>query len=65
MAEDWDRPYGRERAARPAPWLHEHKFWPSVGRIDNAFGDRQLVCACPPPQALAGQEEREREEQND
>ena len=59
MAEDWDRPYGRERAARPAPWLHEHKFWPSVGRIDNAFGDRQLVCACPPPQALAGKEERE------
>jgi glycine dehydrogenase len=59
MAEDWDRPYGRERAARPAPWLHDHKFWPSVGRIDNAFGDRQLVCACPPPQALAGQEERE------
>ena len=53
MADDWDRPYGRERAARPAPWLHEHKFWPAVGRIDNAFGDRQLICACPTPQALS------------
>ena len=45
---DWARPYSREVAARPAPWLHEHKFWPAVGRIDNAYGDRQLVCACPP-----------------
>ena len=59
MAEGWDRPYSRERAARPAPWLHEHKFWPAVGRIDNAFGDRQLICTCPTPQALAdgGEEE--------
>ncbi len=59
MAEGWDRPYSRERAARPAPWLHEHKFWPAVGRIDNAFGDRQLICTCPTPQAFAdgGEEE--------
>ena len=59
MAEAWDRPYSRERAARPAPWLHEHKFWPAVGRIDNAYGDRQLICTCPTHQALAdgGEEE--------
>jgi len=41
-------PYGREKAAFPAPWTRAHKFWPSVGRINNAFGDRNLVCSCPP-----------------
>jgi glycine dehydrogenase len=45
---EWTRPYSRERAAWPAPWTREHKFWPFVGRIDSAFGDRNLVCACPP-----------------
>jgi glycine dehydrogenase len=54
LEEDWDRPYSRERAARPARWLRQHKFWPAVGRIDNAFGDRQLVCACPPVEAYVG-----------
>ncbi|MBK8264266.1 MAG: aminomethyl-transferring glycine dehydrogenase [Nannocystis sp.] len=44
----WTRPYSREVAAFPAPWLREHKFWPSSARIDNAYGDRNLVCACPP-----------------
>ena len=48
MAEVWDRPYTRETAAFPAPWVREHKFWPHVGRIDNAYGDRNLVCTCPP-----------------
>jgi glycine dehydrogenase len=43
---EWDRPYSRERAAYPAPWTKEHKFWPAVGRIDNAYGDRNLVCSC-------------------
>lgn len=43
---DWERPYSREKAAYPAPWTKEHKFWPSVGRIDNAYGDRNLVCSC-------------------
>ena len=38
----------REQAAFPAPWLREHKFWPAVGRIDNPYGDRNLVCTCPP-----------------
>ncbi|MEC4852708.1 MAG: aminomethyl-transferring glycine dehydrogenase, partial [Jaaginema sp. PMC 1079.18] len=43
---DWTHPYSREEAAYPAPWLKEHKFWTTVGRIDNAFGDRNLVCSC-------------------
>jgi glycine dehydrogenase len=46
IKEPWDRPYTRERAAFPAPWTREHKFWPSVGRIDNVWGDRNLVCTC-------------------
>lgn len=45
---DWTHPYSRERAAFPLPWLRDHKFWPSVSRIDSAYGDRNLVCACPP-----------------
>ncbi|WP_218080044.1 aminomethyl-transferring glycine dehydrogenase [Anthocerotibacter panamensis] len=43
---DWVHPYTREQAAYPAPWTREHKFWPSVGRIDNVYGDRNLVCSC-------------------
>ncbi|MGA2747782.1 MAG: aminomethyl-transferring glycine dehydrogenase [Verrucomicrobiota bacterium] len=46
VREPWDRPYSRERAAFPAPWTREHKFWPAVGRIDNVWGDRNLVCTC-------------------
>ena len=46
MVSEWNHPYSREQAAYPAPWTREHKFWPSVGRIDNAFGDRNLVCSC-------------------
>ena len=45
---DWSHPYSREHAAFPAPWLREQKFWPSVSRIDSAYGDRHLVCTCPP-----------------
>jgi glycine cleavage system protein P-like pyridoxal-binding family/intein/homing endonuclease len=45
---EWDRPYSREQAAFPAPWLRVHKYWPPVARVDNAYGDRNLVCACPP-----------------
>jgi len=48
IAGDWSHPYTREQAAYPAPWLREHKFWPSVGRIDNVWGDRNLFCACVP-----------------
>ena len=47
-AEKWERPYSREQAAFPAPWTREHKFWPSVARIDNVYGDRNLFCSCPP-----------------
>ena len=47
-AEKWDHPYSREQAAFPAPWLRDHKFWPSVARIDNVYGDRNLFCSCPP-----------------
>ena len=47
-ADKWDRPYSREQGAFPAPWTREHKFWPSVGRIDNVYGDRNLFCSCPP-----------------
>ncbi|MBP7148670.1 MAG: aminomethyl-transferring glycine dehydrogenase [Acidobacteria bacterium] len=47
-ADGWDRPYSRERAAFPSAWTREHKFWPYVGRIDNAYGDRNLVCSWPP-----------------
>jgi glycine dehydrogenase len=45
-AEIWNRPYSREQAAFPAKWLREHKFWPSVGRIDNVHGDRNPICTC-------------------
>jgi len=47
-ATTWDRPYTRERAAFPAPWVRAHKFWPAVARVDNVYGDRNLVCVCPP-----------------
>ncbi|MGP8199373.1 MAG: aminomethyl-transferring glycine dehydrogenase [Limisphaerales bacterium] len=45
-AGEWKHPYTREQAAFPTPWTVEHKFWPSVGRIDNVWGDRNLVCTC-------------------
>ena len=47
-ATQWNRPYSREQAAFPLPWVRECKFWPAVGRIDDAYGDRHLVCTCPP-----------------
>jgi glycine dehydrogenase len=50
---EWDRPYSREQAAFPAPWLRIHKYWPPVARVDNAYGDRNLVCACPPIEAFS------------
>jgi glycine dehydrogenase len=53
IADGWDRPYPRERAAYPSQSVREHKVWPTVGRIDSAFGDRNLVCVCPPMEAYA------------
>jgi glycine dehydrogenase len=56
-ADDWPYDYSREKAAWPLPYLREgYKFWPSVSRIDNGYGDRNLVCTCPPLEAY---EERE------
>ena len=46
--DEWKHSYSRQIAAYPAPWLKEYKYWPTVGRIDNAFGDRNLMCTCPP-----------------
>jgi glycine dehydrogenase len=51
-ADEWTHPYSREQAAFPLPWVKERKFWPSVGRIDNAYGDRNLVCTCTPLEEL-------------
>ena len=50
-ASDWPHPYSREQAAYPASWVRRHKYWPPVGRIDNAYGDRNLVCTCVPVEA--------------
>jgi glycine dehydrogenase len=47
-ANDWPHKYAREQAAYPAPWLRDAKFWPAVGRVDNPYGDRNLMCTCPP-----------------
>jgi len=48
-ADEWNKPYSRKTAAFPAPWVTPaHKFWPTVGRIDNVYGDRNLICTCPP-----------------
>ena len=47
-ADTWDKPYSRELAAFPLPSLRTDKYWPPVRRIDNAAGDRNLMCACPP-----------------
>ena len=49
--DSWDRPYTREQAVFPVPELRETKYWPPVGRIDNAYGDRNVVCSCPPLEA--------------
>jgi glycine dehydrogenase len=53
LVENWEHGYGRESAAYPAPWTREHKFWPVVGRIDNAYGDRNLFCSCLPAEDMA------------
>ena len=61
-ADHWDRPYTRQQAAFPAGEDQRlAKFWPAVARIDNAYGDRNLVCTCPSMEELAGQELAEQE----
>lgn len=51
MTGEWNHPYTRERAAYPAPWSRNNKFWPAVSRVDNVHGDRNLVCSCAPLEA--------------
>jgi glycine dehydrogenase len=52
-ANDWGHPYSREQAVFPLPWVRAKKIWPVVGRIDNPYGDRNLMCSCPPVEAFA------------
>jgi len=52
VADEWLYPYSREKAAFPAPYVRDNKFWPSVSRVDNAYGDRNLVCSCLPVEAF-------------
>jgi glycine dehydrogenase len=52
-ADEWGHAYPRSLAAYPAPWTRESKFWPPVRRVDNAHGDRNLICACPPIEMYA------------
>ncbi len=56
-ADDWPHVYSREQAAYPVPALRHRKFWPPVSRIDNPYGDRNLMCACPPIEAYAPEEQ--------
>jgi glycine dehydrogenase len=55
-SDAWTHPYSREQAAYPAPFVRANKFWPAVSRIDNPYGDRNLVCACPPIEAYVEEE---------
>lgn len=55
-ADEWTRPYSRQKAAYPLPFVKEAKFWPSVSRVDNAYGDRNLVCSCLPIEEYASTE---------
>jgi glycine dehydrogenase len=52
--DEWAMPYGREKAAFPTPYVRAHKFWPAVGRVNNAYGDRNLICTCPPAEEYSG-----------
>ena len=53
VSDDWSHAYSREKAVFPAAWTRVHKFWPSVGRVESAYGDRNLVCSCPPIESYA------------
>jgi len=52
-ADVWDKPYSRQQAAFPLPYVKAAKFWPAVSRVDNAYGDRNLVCSCLPIEEYA------------
>ncbi|KAH8908167.1 glycine dehydrogenase [Coniochaeta sp. PMI_546] len=53
-SEKWDRPYSRAKAAYPLPWLREKKFWPTVARVNDTYGDLNLFCTCPPVEDTTG-----------
>ena len=53
ISSEWDRPYSREEAVFPLPWVAANKFWPSVNRIDDVYGDRNLFCSCVPMDEIA------------
>ena len=55
-ADDWPHAYSRQIAAFPAPWLHLHKYWPPIGRVDNVYGDKNLVCTCDSVDSYASDE---------
>ncbi|HEY9890003.1 MAG TPA: aminomethyl-transferring glycine dehydrogenase, partial [Candidatus Obscuribacterales bacterium] len=55
LVSEWQRPYDRRQAVFPTEWTQTHKFWPAVNRIDQAYGDRNLMCACPPLAAYGGE----------
>ena len=50
---EWARSYTREQAVFPLPWVRDNKFWPCVARVNNVYGDKNLICACPPIDAYA------------
>ena len=52
-APDWTHGYSRQRAAYPLPWVAAAKYWPPVKRVDNVYGDRNLICTCAPLEAYA------------
>jgi len=56
ISDNWDYPYSREKAAYPLSWLKESKYWPTVGKVDNAYGDRNLICSCAPIEAFIEEE---------
>jgi glycine dehydrogenase len=57
ISSNWDRPYSREEASFPLPWVKANKFWPSIGRINNTYGDRNLICTCEPVSSYAEEAE--------
>lgn len=56
VTDNWTHAYGREKATYPLNYLRSNKFWPSVGRLDNAYGDRNLICSCPSVESYSQEE---------
>lgn len=58
LSDHWDKPYSRQKAAFPSKWMENNKFWPSVSKIDNAFGDRNLICSCASAEEILREQEK-------